>query len=239
MPDYERLYENEAARYQALVVHEDGEGNLLKTIKSIHPLHTGTEVADIGSGTGRVSFLLAPHVARVFGIEPSRGMREQAEALRRERGVANLEFREGGYSGLPLRDASVDLIVAGWSLGYYYNHFCRPDWEPKIDWVFREMRRILRPNGTIILIETLGTMEDQPMRAEWSWPLYDYFEHTLGFSLATIQTDFTFDSVAQAVDLIGFFFGEEMANEVWKRGRPVVPEWTGVWWKKGVPRLSF
>ena len=40
------------------------------------------------------------------------------------------------------------------------------------------------------------------------------------------------DSVDQAEELIGFFFGEAMAREVRRRNSPVVPECTGLWWRR-------
>jgi ubiquinone/menaquinone biosynthesis C-methylase UbiE len=231
MPDYATLFESQADRYQALVAHEDTDGNLLKTIESIFPLRKTADVADIGAGTGRVSFLLAPCVRKVYGVEPARGMRAQAEAIKRERGVDNVEFREGGYTSLPIRPASADLVIEGWSLLYFYK-LSLPNWRKPIELAFAEMNRVLKPGGTIILIETLGTMRDKPMRFEWSWPLYDHLEKERGYACKTIRTDYRFDSAAQAVDLIGFFFGEETAAEVRCQGRRDVPEWTGVWWQK-------
>jgi ubiquinone/menaquinone biosynthesis C-methylase UbiE len=232
MPDYASLYENEADRYQDLVSHEDYEGNLLKIIESICPMNRNFDVADIGAGTGRVSFLLAPHVHRVFAVEPTRGMREQGMALKVKRGIGNVEFLEGGYAALPLPDTSVDLVIEGWSLLHYFVHFCRPDWRPKITHALAEIRRVLRPDGTIIFLETMGTMTDGPVRFPWAAALYDYFEKELDCLSRTVSTAYRFDSHEQAVDLIGFFFGEETAAVVRDRGSAIVPEWSGVWWKK-------
>jgi SAM-dependent methyltransferase len=232
MPDYKAIYENDADRYQELVAHEDYENNLLKTIDSLYPLNNNIEVADIGSGTGRVSFLLANRVRRVVGVEPSRGMRERAASLKAERGAANVEFLPGGYDSLPLADGAANLVIDGWSLGHYFVHYCRPDWEPKIGRAFAEMRRVTRPGGIILLVENLGLLADEPVRSEWGAALFDHFEHDLGYSLTTIRTDCRFASLEQAVDLVTFFFGEDMGRKVKSRRSPIVPEWTGVWWKR-------
>jgi hypothetical protein len=56
-------------------------------------------------------------------------------------------------------------------------------------------------------------------------------ERERGFTRLVIRTDYEFASVAEAVALIGFFFGDEVAALVERRDTPVVPEWTGVWFK--------
>jgi ubiquinone/menaquinone biosynthesis C-methylase UbiE len=179
-----------------------------------------------------VSFLLAPHVRRVYAVEPTKGMRAQGLSLKAEHGVSNVEFLEGGYASLPLGDKSVDLVIEGWSLLYYFVRVIQPDWRPPLEQALAEMRRVLRPDGTIIFLETMGTMTDEPVRYEKAFPLYDYFEKDLACLHRTISTDYRFASPAQAIDLIGFFFGEETAAAVEKRGSAIVPEWTGVWWKR-------
>jgi hypothetical protein len=36
----------------------------------------------------------------------------------------------------------------------------------------------------------------------------------------------------EAVELAGFFFGEELADQVKEKGKVILPECTGVWWKR-------
>lgn len=67
-------------------------------------------VADIGSGTGEVSHLIAPFVARVVAIDREPAMVEAGK--RRLAGVKNVEFRRGDVLGLPARRGEFDAAVA-------------------------------------------------------------------------------------------------------------------------------
>ena len=77
------------------------------------------------------------------------------------------------------------------------------------------MRRVLRPGGTIIIIETLGTGETEPHpMADWFAEYFDFLENDLGFQSTWIRTDFKFDSLDQAAATISFFFGDEWDEKV-------------------------
>jgi SAM-dependent methyltransferase len=88
MIDFASIFAHQAEKYERLVSHEDYAGNLLETIRGICPLSERQTAADIGSGTGRVSFIVCPYVGKVFGIEPSEDMRRVATARRDETGRA-------------------------------------------------------------------------------------------------------------------------------------------------------
>jgi hypothetical protein len=91
------------------------------------------------------------------------------------------------------------------------------------------MRRATKPDGTLIIMETMGTGSEQA--APPSQALADYYawlEREQGFVRTVIATDYDFGSVERAAELCGFFFGAEMAEKVRARGWRRVPEWTGV-----------
>lgn len=95
-----------------------------------------------------------------------------------------------------------------------------------------EMRRILKPNGTLILIETLGTGNKQPQPPhEGLAALYAWWADTYGLQHRWIRTDYQFESVAEAAELTGFFFGDAFAERVITEQLEIVPECTGLWWK--------
>ena len=66
-------------------------------------------VADIGCGTGNASELLAPCVERVISIDQSEPMLDAAKT--RLDGAANVQFKKGEITSLPLESASVDAAV--------------------------------------------------------------------------------------------------------------------------------
>jgi SAM-dependent methyltransferase len=96
-------------------------------------------VADIGSGTGILTELLLETGATVFAVEPNKEMREAAERLLSDYG----RFRsiKGTAEATTLPEASVDLITASQAFHWFDIPKSR-----------RELARILRPRGWIVLI---------------------------------------------------------------------------------------
>ena len=67
----------------------------------------GTTVIDVGCGTGEVARALAGRGARVIGIDES----EMLSRIENHGGTAQVEFLEGGAEGIPVDDASADLVL--------------------------------------------------------------------------------------------------------------------------------
>ena len=70
MPSEKEVYEKYEIEYEALVSHEDFQGNILKSAKEIVALE-GLDVLDLGSGTGRLACLLAPYVQTIAAFDLS------------------------------------------------------------------------------------------------------------------------------------------------------------------------
>lgn len=71
---------------------------------------------DIGTGTGIVARLLAPHVNTSFGLDFVAGMLTHAQTIAHQKGLTNLYFFQADAHRLPLPTASLDLVTA--SLGF-------------------------------------------------------------------------------------------------------------------------
>jgi hypothetical protein len=69
-----------------------------------------------------------------------------------------------------------------------------------------------------------------PIQLEHLKEYYPWLDDA-GFQKKWIRTDYQFESVDEAAELAGFFFGEEMADGIRKQGSAILPECTGVWWK--------
>jgi ubiquinone/menaquinone biosynthesis C-methylase UbiE len=93
-----------------------------------------------------------------------------------------------------------------------------------------EMRRVLRPGGTLIILETLGTGCETPHPPGI---LKDYLAYldAEGFRSTWFRTDYRFDTLAEAEMLVRFFFGDELAERTVKEKWVILPECTGLWWQ--------
>jgi SAM-dependent methyltransferase len=227
--DHRTIYAEHAGAYEALVAREDHEGNLLAALRAIAPL-AGADVVETGAGTGRVSFLLAPHVRSVAAFDREPAMLAVAEARRRTRGIANVRFAEASHRALPVENGAADLAIEGWAFGHAVG-WNPGGWRDDVDAHVAELRRVLRPGGTLVLVETMGTGVARPFEGGHALePFHAHLVERLGFAHRCVRTDYAFDDVDEAAATTGFFFGERMAERVRANGWRIVPEHTGVYW---------
>ena len=109
-------------------------------------------IADIGSGTGKLTQLLLTNGNLVYGVEPNKEMRTVAEHFLRQ--YAHFTSVAGTAEATTLNDQSVDCITAGQSF-HWFDH----------DRAKQEFKRILRPNGTVALIWNERDERTDPMAA--------------------------------------------------------------------------
>ena len=96
-------------------------------------------IADIGSGTGKLSELFLENGNRVIAVEPNEAMRVAGERLLKDR--SNFVSVDGKSEDTTLDAASVDFITAGQAFHWF---------EPKATRL--EFARILKPGGWVALI---------------------------------------------------------------------------------------
>lgn len=230
MPEHDDIYAHDAERYDRLVQREDYRQNILPALRQITLLE-GMDVVETGAGTGRLTGLLAPLVKSIRAYDASAHMLALAAAKLHASGLDNWSAQTADHRRLPAADGSADVSISGWSVGYLADSKL-PDWKQEVSKALDEMQRVLRPGGVLILIETLGTGFETPHPPEF---LRDYFSFLvqMGFASTWIRTDYRFESPAEAVELAGFFFGEALAEQVRASGGVILPECTGLWWRRG------
>lgn len=99
-------------------------------------------VLEVGIGSGLNLGFYGNHATQVIGLEPSPrllSMARNAAAGRR----GGTELVEGSAEQIPLEAESIDTIVTTWTL-------CSI---PDVTRALAEMRRVLRPHGTLLFVE--------------------------------------------------------------------------------------
>jgi ubiquinone/menaquinone biosynthesis C-methylase UbiE len=227
MPRYKQIYTSQAEAYDRLVSREDWEGNLGREIRRILP-GENLDVVELGAGTGRVTRLLSPQAKSIRAFDAFPAMIELAALRFQQEGLAHVSFARAENRSLPVPDACADLSLAGWTIGHSTSWL--PDrWQEEVDTVVKEMKRVLRPGGRAIILETLGTGSRSPQESERGAIYYRRLEEKHGFQRSWIRTDYRFPSLEEANYLTENFFGKKFALEPGPEGSFLLPECTGVW----------
>lgn len=110
-------------------------------------LQPGQRVLDVASGTGHLAIELAAHVSpggEVNGVDASPEMVHHASANGARRGVP-VTFQYARAQELPFADDTLDVVTS--TLAF---HHVAAQERPQ---AVREMRRVLRPGGTILIAD--------------------------------------------------------------------------------------
>lgn len=224
-----QIYQTEGDRYEALIAREDYQGNIPRAIDEVINVE-GLDILDLGAGTGRLTLLLAPRAKSIRAFDASAEMlRVCRERLIKSR-LSNWQVGVADHRQLPVQDHSADLVVSGWSVSYLAV-WSRENGQAELDKWLDEMRRVLRKGGTIILFESLGTGNELPIRLGHVESTYQWLDAN-GFESKWIRTDYRFESMEEAEELSRFFFGDELGDKVKQNNWVILPECTGVWWRR-------
>jgi demethylmenaquinone methyltransferase/2-methoxy-6-polyprenyl-1,4-benzoquinol methylase/ArsR family transcriptional regulator len=135
---------------------------------------------DLGAGTGRMLELLAPRAVRAIGVDLSPAMLNLARARIEDKGLRNVQLRQGDIYAPPVERGAYDLVVIHQVL-----HFLD---EPGR--ALAEAARLLRPGGRLIVVD-FAEHEEESLR--------EHFAHRrLGFSeeeIAALMKDAGLDGV--------------------------------------------
>lgn len=166
-------------------------------------LRPGETVLDLGSGAGIDVFLAAKEVGargRVIGVDMTPEMIARARRNAAESKIENVEFRLGDIEALPLEDGSVDVVLSN----------CVINLAPDKPQVFREVLRVLRPGGRLV-ISDMVTYGEVPAAIREDLELWagcvagamdreDYLAviRKTGFERVLVKAESTYDSPDKA-----------------------------------------
>ena len=152
-------------------------------------------LADIGCGTGSLTFELARFAHKVIGVDLSSEMLRRARGVAEERRIHNVEFQQGDALKLPLAAHSMDAAFCVMVL-----HFL-PDPARAV----AGLCRIVRPGGSVILVDLVQHKQE--------WMREQMAHRWLGFERKAMERWFRDAGIANLdYDLTGSFAGEKMAR---------------------------
>lgn len=119
----------------------------------------GSVAADVGAGTGYITWRLAERVGpagKVYANDIQPEMLTKLRANMRERKLANVETILGAVDDPKLPPNTIDLII----MVDVYHEFSEPQH------MLRGMRQALKPDGRLVLLEYRGEDPEIPIRPE-------------------------------------------------------------------------
>lgn len=230
MSDFREMYFTHAAEYDAMIACEDYQGNLRQALTALRSFDQA-DIVEWGAGTGRLTGLAAPQARSILATDRSGVMLDRAAAKLRAFDGARWHVAVADHQHVPAASRSADLIFAGWTLPYLLAPYEQNGYG-NLARVLAEMQRVLRPGGTIIIVDTLGTGYTEPhIVAPELGEYFQWLERDHGFQRMWVRTDYRFASVEEAVHNLEWFFGAELTDRVKEERWLIVPECTGIWWK--------
>lgn len=230
MDHFKKIYASQAKEYHRMISPEDVDGNLFSALTAVASME-GARLLDLGTGTGRIPLMVHDLVDQVVGLDLNFAMLQEQQS-QKEQINKDWPLIHGDNRRLPIATGWATIVTAGWAIGHLRAWF-EQDWKTQIGKILTEMERTAKPDGLLIIMETLttGALEPAPPTSDLA-EYYNWLEEEWGYLRNTIQTDYQFKSVDEAIKLSEFFFGPELSEKIKANNWVRLPEWTGVWSKR-------
>ena len=134
---------------------------VIECLRANCDLTAHAEIADVGSGTGILAEMLLRNGNRVYGVEPNREMRAAGERLLGN--FPRFHSIAASAEATTLRDGSVDFVTAGQAFHWFDR-----------DRAKAEFRRILRPQGWVVLVWNERRDDSTPFGRDYERLLQTY-----------------------------------------------------------------
>jgi SAM-dependent methyltransferase len=155
---------------------------ILRLLQSQCGLTANSIIADVGSGTGKLSELFLANGNLVLGVEPNEAMRLAAEKILG--GSPKFKSIIGTAEDTTLSSSSVNFVVAGQAFHWFEPSAAR-----------MEFARILKPGGLVALIWNDRNLDATPFLKDYERLLLDF-----GTDYQEVRND-------KDINAIGEFFG--------------------------------
>jgi ubiquinone/menaquinone biosynthesis C-methylase UbiE len=137
--DNKTIFNALAEQYDAYRPHYPPEALLF--LVTLGELDGTSDVADIGTGTGRIAIELAKYVRMVYAVDTASVMLQQLQIAAEEAGLSNVRTIEAPGEATGLQNESLDLVTLAQAF----------HWMDKSA-SLKEAHRILKPNEQLVLL---------------------------------------------------------------------------------------
>jgi len=123
---------------------------VLKEKVDFAKLQSADIALDVACGPGAFALVVAPRVQFAWGVDLTPEMLRRARAYQAEKQILNAAFVRGDAEQLPFGEGRFDLVSCQCS----FHHL------PKPQLVLREMVRVAKPDGRLVIVDPLAPESD-------------------------------------------------------------------------------
>ena len=203
----------------------DPDRRIESAMRAVHDW-AGSDVLDLGCGTGFHLHRWAEHARSVTGVEPSADL--AAIARRRTSRLGAVRVLQGTAQQVPLPDASVDVVQARWA--YFFGPGCEPG--------LRELDRVVRRGGTAFVIDNDATRSTfggwfrrgypgvDPDAVERFWSVH-------GWSRTPLDIEWRFTRREDLEAVVRIEFAPELADRILAEHEGLRVDYAvNLWWRR-------
>lgn len=118
-------------------------------ISSITSLE-GKVMADVGAGSGRIAFMVAPLALTVYAVEPVTSLRSFIKEKALKGNAENIFVMDGTLDSIPLPNHSLDVLITSNAIGW------------NLPQELKEIERVVRPGGHAIHLLWAKEVQENP-----------------------------------------------------------------------------
>ena len=201
-----KKYYEENDIYEIFSVAEDYPN---KIFNYLYPNIKDKIVLDLGCGTGKFMQKFYRDTIKYYGLDLSN---KQLEIAKNKVNTENVKFICCSAEDIPLPDNTIDVIISTWVLGT----ILEVDRRNK---VIEEMKRVLKKDGVIFLVENDIGGEFEIIRNRYpnikrTQDYNNWIESKQFICADKFETYFKFDNKAQAKKIFGNIWGSQTKEKI-------------------------
>ena len=132
--------------YDPLVRLSSRSRTYAEKIKFVAKLKKSDVVLDIGGGTGLIASFISDDVKRIIVLDPSKKMMAKSKSNKIEKVYGTVQV-------MKFKDSTFDVVYCVDSFHHFTNGHKKKDFDNVFHNSIKEMRRVLKKNGVLVIID--------------------------------------------------------------------------------------